>query len=489
MSGEAGLRRRPSAIGEVDFTPSEQEALLQTGGSPQHVESEPIGKPKSAASDSKTSAYLLAVAAFGFLCAALADGSFSATLLLPDLPTLIEQGLFLGAGACLGAVPTSILLWLARGTHGKLDGSPLMRNMLQAAALLWCALSLVVPFVLPASRGGLGPMSMALMLWVNFWKAMDICAGTNPPSVLHHPLNLMAHLGFLIEYKTSRRMMPRTKSELSFFPRTMSEQQQLSSLGVRTSSEHRLLSDARERLMVEDEPETAEAGEWMEMAVELGKTLVLFSLIASASELTPPRWTADSPMAAFLVEWTAKYSHVWYIYSFLKMACDANSTVLLLLGYRPQVVFRNPLIASTSPTDFWSRRWNMLVRGLFHRTVFTPLRRRRVPAWVSALIAFVVSGAFHEYAFAPASQGAAVGSLTTFFCIQAGGCSLDLVVRNMATRSPLLRKLDTLTPDSVRVLLTSALLVPFSPLFMAPLHAHGTIDQMRSVMLRVRIGA
>ena len=108
-------------------------------------------------------------------------------------------------------------------------------------------------------------------------------------------------------------------------------------------------------------------------------------------------------------------------------------------------------------------------------------------AWVSALVAFIVSGAFHEYAFAPASHGAAVGSLTLFFSVQAAACSLELLVRKAASRVAALRELDSITPDYVRVLLTSALLVPFSPLFMAPLHAHGTIDQMRSVMVRVRV--
>ena len=151
------------------------------------------------------------------------------------------------------------------------------------------------------------------------------------------------------------------------------------------------------------------------------------------------------------------------------------------------VAFRDPLTASTSPTDFWSRRWNMLVRGLFHRTIFTPLRARKIPAWVSALAAFFVSGAFHEYAFAPASQGAALGSLTVFFCVQAAICSFELVLRKASAHVGFLRKADELTPVWARVLLTSALLVPFSPLFMAPLLANGTVDQMQSVMMRVRL--
>jgi hypothetical protein len=417
----------------------------------------------------------------------------------------------------IGSIPTVLLLWFARGSRGSATAGPLKRRVLSVIALCWGAASLAVPFLVPSSRGGLGPMSLALMLWINFWKTMDICAGTAPPSVLTHWLHLLAHLTFLIEYKTSRRMLPRSASELQVFPRS--------------PSEHKQLERASTAELAQDQPETPHPSELMAqvryfrllpfhsrfcMFILLRKlteciaslatadtcafhapfqvrslcqTTALFFCLTSASELTAPAWLASNESGAFVVSWVAKYSHVWYIYCFLKLACDTNSTALLILGYRPQVAFRNPLTASTSPTDFWSRRWNMLVRGLFHRTVFTPLRNRKVPSWMAALSAFVVSGAFHEYAFAPASHGAALGSLTIFFCIQAAFCSAELLVRKASASVPVLRTLDALTPDWARVLLTSAMLVPFSPLFMAPLNAHGTLDQMRTIMLRVRLTA
>ena len=110
-----------------------------------------------------------------------------------------------------------------------------------------------------------------------------------------------------------------------------------------------------------------------------------------------------------------------------------------------------------------------------------------MPNWVSALSAFVVSGAFHEYAFAPASQGQALGHLTAFFCVQAVFCTCELLLRRASAKVQLLRTLDAAVPTLARVLLTTALLVPFSPLFMAPLLAHGTVDQMHAVMVRVRL--
>ena len=450
--------------------------------------------------ESGTSPYFIAAFMVGIVALVLAEsnGVPRVMLIFPDFYQLIEQGCFLAGGAMLGSIPATGLMWLARGERGKAKASPRMSFALSTVCFVWCTLTLAIPFVLPSSRGGLGPMSMALMLWVNLWKIMDMCAGTSPPCVFDHPLNLFSHLTFLIEYKTTRARtaaMTRTASELRFMPRTHSEAQQLETLQGASGSSGGGGGSGGSGSVLQEHAETADApempapGEWAATAFELAKTLTLFFALASASELSPPAWLAAAPKGAFVLEWLAKYSHVWYIYCFLKMACDANSTVLLTLGYKPQVAFRNPLTASTSPTDFWSRRWNLLVRGLFHRTVFTPLRNRSFPAWVSALSAFVVSGAFHEYAFAPASHGAALGSLTVFFCVQAAACTGELLVRRLSTKSRLLQAIDANTPAWARVLLTSALLVPFSPLFMAPLKAHGTLTQMRHVMLRVRLAA
>ena len=97
---------------------------------------------------------------------------------------------------------------------------------------------------------------------------------------------------------------------------------------------------------------------------------------------------------------------------------DANSVGLLACGYRPQTFFRNPLIESTSPIDFWSHRWNLLIKGLFHRSIFSPLRARRMPAALGALAAFAVSGLFHEYAFMAGSGGRAFGRNLLFFVSQ-----------------------------------------------------------------------
>ena len=53
-----------------------------------------------------------------------------------------------------------------------------------------------------------------------------------------------------------------------------------------------------------------------------------------------------------------------------------SPTGFTALGLEPLAAFRGPLVATTSPLDFWSRRWNAIVNGLLRRTVAGPLARR-----------------------------------------------------------------------------------------------------------------
>jgi hypothetical protein len=48
------------------------------------------------------------------------------------------------------------------------------------------------------------------------------------------------------------------------------------------------------------------------------------------------------------------------------------------------VTFRNPLVLSSSPHDFWGRRWNMVVHGFIRRSCFVPLLRQLAPQALAA---------------------------------------------------------------------------------------------------------
>ena len=73
-------------------------------------------------------------------------------------------------------------------------------------------------------------------------------------------------------------------------------------------------------------------------------------------------------------------------------------------GFVPRTMWRAPLLASTSAADFWGRRWNLLIHGLFRRTVFRPLTERGVPGWGAGAIAFALSGPAHGPISVPRSR-------------------------------------------------------------------------------------
>ena len=84
---------------------------------------------------------------------------------------------------------------------------------------------------------------------------------------------------------------------------------------------------------------------------------------------------------------------------------------------------RNPMLEATSPSDFWGRRWNVLVHLVLKRSVYKPVRRF-APAAVASLAVFVASGLFHEWIVhavliygrpAESVEGVLLGSNTAFF--------------------------------------------------------------------------
>lgn len=65
-------------------------------------------------------------------------------------------------------------------------------------------------------------------------------------------------------------------------------------------------------------------------------------------------------------------------------------------GYYTAPIFANPLFTSTSPSDFWGRRWNVMIHRILKYGAFLPARQFvSVPAAV--VFTFVVSGVMHDY--------------------------------------------------------------------------------------------
>ncbi len=92
------------------------------------------------------------------------------------------------------------------------------------------------------------------------------------------------------------------------------------------------------------------------------------------------------------------------------------------IGADAQPIMRSPLLAS-SPSDFWSRRWNLAFRNIDSEFVFRPAARRwgTVPA---VLAAFFFSGVLHDLVTS-FPVNAWYGAPTLYFMIQAAGVILE----------------------------------------------------------------
>ena len=153
----------------------------------------------------------------------------------------------------------------------------------------------------------------------------------------------------------------------------------------------------------------------------------------------------------------------------------------LLCGYEIKPVMNNPVFASRSPSDFWGRRWNLLVHNALKNGVFKPAHRY-VSKTAAVAATFLVSGIFHEWLLialhAPMAHqqvdaeqsgsgshshcsncvSVVYGSATIFFAWQGILVSIEALVGQFA----MFTKLDKILPMPVRTALIIASGIPVS---------------------------
>ena len=71
--------------------------------------------------------------------------------------------------------------------------------------------------------------------------------------------------------------------------------------------------------------------------------------------------------------------------------------VSLLSGFSTADVNVRPLTATSSPSDFWGRRWNTLVSSGLKRGIYKPFRKQGFSQPAAAFATFAASGVLHEY--------------------------------------------------------------------------------------------
>jgi len=111
----------------------------------------------------------------------------------------------------------------------------------------------------------------------------------------------------------------------------------------------------------------------------------------------------------------------------------------VLYGVKTSGAMKNPVLESTSVSDFWGKRWNLIVHGALKRGVFKPVYKFTSTKHWAVLATFLASGIMHEYllcvvlASSPADASreviyVAYGKNTAFFLWNAGIIILEFLV-------------------------------------------------------------
>ena len=66
-------------------------------------------------------------------------------------------------------------------------------------------------------------------------------------------------------------------------------------------------------------------------------------------------------------------------------------------GSATRPIFSNPLLTATSPTDFWTMKWNTMIHTILKRGAFLPAKKIFNSTKVAIAWTFVMSGLFHDF--------------------------------------------------------------------------------------------
>lgn len=126
--------------------------------------------------------------------------------------------------------------------------------------------------------------------------------------------------------------------------------------------------------------------------------------------------------------------HLYLALELVLAAAAVIASLLLPRGLQLEPQFDAPYL-STSLTDFWGRRWNIMVSSILRPSVYLPVRSRcGRPAGV--LATFFVSGLMHEFMFWYITLAPPTGEVTAFFEIHAVCVVAEEVARRLGWRFP-----------------------------------------------------
>lgn len=186
--------------------------------------------------------------------------------------------------------------------------------------------------------------------------------------------------------------------------------------------------------------------------------------------LDPEANIAAMPYLGFPFSLPAVYLQTVFIYSMLATAMLLHRLLLALAGYDSLDSMRQPLLLSTSIKEFWGRRWNLVIHNLMRRSFFAPFKQHGTALrYAGALLAFVMSGLFHEYMWLITNWNHmeiyTPGLPVAFFLIQ----FVLTAVESVLGKTPLGQKIAAL-PAPARTICTTLVILPFGPIFQRGLY-------------------
>lgn len=337
-------------------------------------------------------------------CDAAMPGGRAVSVLPPDANTAIAffGGLagFLGLAALLSTAAVVLKPKLAR-----VPALYYFANIVHLGAVMW-----LLMLSRTVSMSALGRYAVATLAFVFAWRSLELECGIVPEATMAHSRSeKVLYLSSPVE--------PRYKDGK-----------------LAKSRPHHILGFCRRLLLKQ------------------------LALTAWTSALDIDRFVA--PSGSSMVNC---YVQTWVLYLFMSQQVDLLSVVLGGAGCLPVTIFRNPLLESRSPRDFWGARWNLIIHGLLKRTVFAPLKARRCASGLCALATFAASGLFHVYVLYAACDPDHMDGLKLlgFFLIQA---PLTFIEVALIRRFPIVTRL----PTPLCALATALMLMPVAPLFMGP---------------------
>eukprot|EP00536_Pseudo-nitzschia_multiseries_P014918 jgi/Psemu1/311532/fgenesh1_kg.788_\ len=146
----------------------------------------------------------------------------------------------------------------------------------------------------------------------------------------------------------------------------------------------------------------------------------------------------------------------------------------ILTGYETEPVMDNPLLKSQSPSEFWGRRWNLLIHTVLKNGVYKPVRKIFSSKTLAVLMTFLSSGLFHEWLllmlfFGGGSDKSVTyrpqyGGTTIFFLWQALLIGLEFTIG----RSKLFRAMSRHMPQPLKTAFVVGTGIPFAHFFLEP---------------------